>query len=67
MEEKSGQAHLNGREYVVPGDVRRAFGDVGIHRIRLNQKARLNGKRATDILEEICGQIREPRSGEKYR
>lgn len=60
-------AYLNDREYVVPGDVRRAFGDVGIHRIRLNQKARLNGKTATDILEEIRGQIREPRSGEKYR
>ena len=67
MEEKSGQAYLNGREYVVPGEVRRAFGDVGIHRIRLNQKARLNGKTAADILEEICGQIREPKPGEKYR
>lgn len=59
-------AFLQGREYVVPEDVKRSLLDVGVHRIRLNQKARLNGRTAVDILEEISGRIPEPKPGEKY-
>ncbi len=59
-------AFLNDREYVVPGDVKKALPDIGIHRIRLNQKARLNGRTAADILEEILEQVPEPKPGEKY-
>lgn len=59
-------AFLKGREYVVPGDVKKALPDVGVHRIRLNQKARLNSRTAGDILEEISGRIPEPKPGEKY-
>lgn len=59
-------AFLKGKEYVVPGDVKKSLMDVGVHRIRLNQKARLNGRTAVDILEEILGRIPEPKPGEKY-
>ncbi len=59
-------AFLKNREYVVPGDVKSALIDVGVHRIRLNQKAKLNRKTAVDILEEVLRQIPEPRPGEKY-
>lgn len=59
-------AFLSDREYVVPGDVKKALPDIGIHRIRLNQKARLNSRTAADILEEILEQVPEPKPGEKY-
>lgn len=59
-------AFLKDREYVVPGDVKKSLMDVGVHRIRLNQKARLNGRTAVDILEEIIERIPEPKPGEKY-
>ena len=59
-------AFLKDREYVVPGDVKKSLMDVGVHRIRLNQKARLNGRTAVDILEEILRRIPEPKPGEKY-
>ena len=56
-------AWLDNREYVVPEDVKKSFYDVGIHRIRLNQKARLNGTKAVDILDEVIGTVREPQPG----
>ena len=59
-------AFLRDRDYVIPGDVKRALADVGIHRVRLNQKARLDGRTAGDILEEILGQVPEPKPGEKF-
>lgn len=60
-------AFLSEREYVVPKDVQKALTDVGVHRIRLNQKARLNGKTAETILKEILNQVPEPKPGEKYK
>lgn len=59
-------AFLKDREYVVPGDVKKALADVGVHRIRLNQGARQNGRTAADILEEILEQVPGPKPGEKY-
>ena len=56
-------AFLRDREYVVPRDVKNALMDVGVHRIRLNQKARLNGRTAPDILEETMRQIPDPKPG----
>jgi len=58
-------AWLQDRDYVVPGDVRAALPDVGIHRLRLNQKARMNGKRAADLLEEVLRQVKEPQPGKR--
>ncbi|MCM1026911.1 MAG: MoxR family ATPase [Roseburia sp.] len=59
-------AFLQEREYVIPGDVKRALMDIGIHRVRPNQKARLSGRSAADILEEIRERTAEPKPGEKY-
>jgi MoxR-like ATPase len=59
-------AFLQDRDYVVPGDVRKALPDVGIHRIRLNQKAKLNERTAAELLEEILRRVPEPKPGEKY-
>lgn len=58
-------AYIRGREYCVPKDIKDALPDVGVHRIRLSQKARLGGRSAVDILEEILTRVREPRVGEK--
>lgn len=58
-------AYIGGREYCAPKDVKRALFDVGIHRIRLNQKARIGGKRAEEILAEALSRVREPKIGEK--
>lgn len=57
---------MKDREYVVPADVQESLLDTGVHRVRLNQKARLNGRTAMDILEEILRQVPVPRPGEKY-
>lgn len=58
-------AYLAGRTYVIPEDVKSAFTDVGIHRIRLNQKARIDGQDAQSVLEDILRRVKEPRRGEK--
>lgn len=58
-------AYISGRNYCVPKDVKKALFDVGIHRIRLNQNARISGKKAEDILEEALERVREPRLGER--
>lgn len=59
-------AFLQDREYVIPADVKRSLIDVGVHRIRLNQKARLSGWNAADILEQVRSRVAEPKPGEKY-
>ena len=51
----------------MPKDVKDALPDVGIHRIRIGQRARLNGRGAGDILEEILDSVKEPRTGERVR
>lgn len=58
-------AYLAGRTYVTPGDVKSAFADVGIHRIRLNQKARIDGQNGEAVLEDVLRQVKEPRMGER--
>ena len=49
----------------MPKDVKRALFDVGVHRVRLSQKARISGKRPEDILEDTLTQVKAPRLGEK--
>ena len=58
-------AYICGRNYCVPKDVKKALSDVGVHRIRLSQKAGIGGKRPVDILEEVLERVKEPRLGEK--
>ena len=60
-------AFLRERDFVSPKDVKSAFFDVGVHRIRLSQKARVDGRDAAGVLVEVLGQVKEPAPGEKVR
>lgn len=60
-------AFLRGRDFVSPRDVKSAFFDVGVHRIRLSQKARVDGRDAAGVLKEVLDRVREPAAGEKVR
>jgi len=57
-------AYLKGREYVIPADVKKAFPDIGVHRIRLNQRARIDGRSSMDILREVLKTVKAPRAGD---
>lgn len=58
-------AYLDGRNFVIPQDVKKSVEDVALHRIRVNQKARLNHRNAGDILKEIMEQVKEPGLSDK--
>lgn len=58
-------AFLRDRDFVAPKDVKSAFFDVGVHRIRLSQKARVDGRDAVGVLEEVMEKVKEPVPGEK--
>lgn len=58
-------AFLADREYVIPGDVKKAVYDVALHRIRLNAKAKASQKKAPEILAEIVESVKEPKPGER--
>lgn len=58
-------AFLKGREYVIPDDVERSAPDVMLHRIRLNSKARVAHTTGREILDQILGQIEQPKPGKK--
>lgn len=60
-------AFLRDRDFVAPKDVKSAFFDVGVHRIRLSQKARVDGRDAVSVLEEVMEKVKEPVPGEKVR
>jgi len=54
------RAYLEERDYVIPEDVRSIFADVCIHRMILNQKARLSGKTALDVVNELLETVPVP-------
>ena len=58
-------ACYNGREYVVPQDVRDFFIHVCSHRIALSPKGRLAGLAAESVLKEIMKEVRCPENEEK--
>lgn len=60
-------AFLEDRDYVSPKDVKASLFDVGVHRLRLSQKARVEGKGAEDVLKEVLAKVKEPAPGEKVR
>ena len=53
-------AYLEGRDYVVPEDVRAIFADVCAHRVILTQKARLSGVTAESVLAELLASVEVP-------
>lgn len=54
-------AFLEGRDYVIPKDVRQAIPDVSCHRLRLGAKARNSRLTPGDIMEEILKQVPSPK------
>lgn len=54
-------AFLNGRNYVIPDDVKRVFRDVTEHRMRLSPKARVGRVTLEQITREIIASVQEPR------
>lgn len=53
-------AYLEGRDYVMPDDVKEMFESVARHRIQLNSKARIQHLKVRDIIAEILAQVKEP-------
>ena len=58
-------AYLEGRDYVVPMDIRSCFEPVCAHRIVLTRETRASGKCAEDILHEIVEKVPCPENGGK--
>lgn len=55
-------AYLDGRDYVTGEDVQAVFFDVCAHRVILSQEARLEGKSAQDVLQELLHRVDVPDS-----
>ena len=53
-------AFVNGRDYVVPDDVRYVFTDVCAHRLVITQRARLAGKDSALLAKEILNCVPVP-------
>ncbi len=58
-------AWLEGRDYVIPGDVASSIFDVAAHRMRLSAKAKAEKRSTGDIIEEVLTQVRAPRAGDR--
>ena len=55
-------AYLEGRDYVLPEDVRSVFFDVAKHRVVLNTKARVAHVTEQGVLEEVLAATKQPAS-----
>ena len=53
-------AYMAGRDYVIPDDVRKVFGDVVKHRMLLAPKARLNRTTMDDVAAGILSAVSAP-------
>ena len=58
-------AYLNGREYVVPDDVKAVFPAVAAHRIQLSTKARVGHILADDLIQQILDHTTAPSISKK--
>lgn len=58
-------AFVNGRDYVVPDDIRAIFCDVCAHRIIITQRARLSGHNSQSAAKEIIDSVPIPSIGIK--
>lgn len=58
-------AFVNGRDYVVPDDIRAIFCDVCVHRIIITQRARLSGHNSQSAAKEIIDSVPVPSIGIK--
>ncbi|MBO5246778.1 MAG: MoxR family ATPase [Eubacterium sp.] len=55
-------AYVNGRDYVLPEDVKEVFSDVTAHRIVLSAKARVAKLTAEKVVRELLAQVEMPNS-----
>jgi MoxR-like ATPase len=65
MNISKGVALADGRDYVIPDDVSIICPDVFAHRLILNSKAKISGKSATDIVNDIIHTVPTPGMGKK--
>jgi MoxR-like ATPase len=54
------RAALNGREYVIPGDIQALADDVLNHRVLLDTNADLSGQTSQDVIDEILRSVTPP-------
>ena len=54
-------AFVEGRDYVVPEDIKKIFGDVAGHRMVLESRARYEDKTSREILDEILDIVPVPK------
>ncbi len=59
-------AFLNGRNYVIPGDVAQVYTDIAKHRIVLNTKARVSRVKEEAVLQQILADVKQPTSYMKF-
>lgn len=55
-------AVLHDRDYVTPEDIRNVFVDVLGHRVKLSTKARAEGKKVNEALNELFSEVNVPRT-----
>lgn len=54
-------AFVEGRDYVLPEDIKKVFGDVAGHRMVLESRARYEDKTSREILDEILDTVPVPK------
>ena len=58
-------AILEERNYVIPEDVQRVYGDVCAHRLVLRPQAQVDGVSARELLADILTNVKPPRAAER--
>ena len=58
-------AILEERNYVIPEDVQRVYGDVCAHRLVLRPQAQVDGVSARELLDDILTNVKPPRAAER--
>lgn len=61
MDMAKARAFVQGREFVLPEDIKEVAGAVLAHRLLLNGKARMSHATEEDVIEEIVSKIQVPR------
>lgn len=54
------EAYLDGRNYCIPQDIQDLFVDVCAHRLILTSRAKIRGRKAEDILEDLLLSVKAP-------
>ena len=60
MRVSQGYALLNGRDFVIPDDVKSAFPDVANHRLILKADTKLRGINVFEVIDDILESVKVP-------